>query len=163
LLMNIAVAYEAGKVCPHLGRCPSFKIYEIQDGQVVSSRLVEAGDGGPGARAALLERERVEVLLCGGMRNTAARAAMTRAGIKLCCAVEGDADQSVGAYLDGSLVYSQEADCDSPEHGGCGHGHEQGHCGHGERHGQSGCGQGQNREHCGRGKSGCGHGRRGCQ
>ena len=37
--MKIAVTYENGQVFQHFGHCENFKLYEVEDGKVVSSEL----------------------------------------------------------------------------------------------------------------------------
>ena len=41
-MMKIAVTYENGQVFQHFGHCEQFKLYDVQDGQVVSSQVVSA-------------------------------------------------------------------------------------------------------------------------
>ena len=38
-MMKIAVTYENGQVFQHFGHCEQFKLYDVQDGQVVSSQV----------------------------------------------------------------------------------------------------------------------------
>ena len=38
--MKIAVTYENGEVFQHFGHTQQFKIYEIEDGKVLSSRII---------------------------------------------------------------------------------------------------------------------------
>lgn len=39
--MKVAAAYENGEVFQHFGHTKQFKVYEIEDGKVVSSEIVE--------------------------------------------------------------------------------------------------------------------------
>ena len=50
-MMKIAVTYENGQVFQHFGHCEQFKLYDVQDGQVVSSQVVSAIGSGHGALA----------------------------------------------------------------------------------------------------------------
>ena len=52
--MKIAVTYENGMVFQHFGHTEQFKIYEAENGQVVSSRIVPTAGQGHGALAAFL-------------------------------------------------------------------------------------------------------------
>ena len=39
--MKIAVTYENGEVFQHFGRTPAFKVYEVSDGKVQSSEVID--------------------------------------------------------------------------------------------------------------------------
>ena len=126
--MKIAVTYENGKVFQHFGKTESFKIYEVEDNQIVSSEVISSNGSGHGALAGLLAELGIDVLICGGIGG-GAQAALTDAGIELCAGAQGDTDQAVEAYLKGELV-SSGVNCDHHGEGhSCGH-HEEGHsCG----------------------------------
>ena len=126
--MKIAVTYENGKVFQHFGKTESFKIYEVEDNQIVSSDVISSNGSGHGALAGLLAEQGIDVLICGGIGG-GAQAALADAGIELCAGAQGDTDQAVEAYLKGELV-SSGVNCDHHGEGhSCGH-HEEGHsCG----------------------------------
>ena len=140
--MKVAVTYENGNIFQHFGRTEFFKVYEVENGQIISSEVIGSNGVGHGALAGLLSDQAVDVLICGGIGG-GAQAALEEAGVRLCAGAEGDADQAVEAYLKGELV-STGANCDHHHHEdgqSCGD-HEDGHsCG-------GGCG-----ESCG---GGCG-------
>ena len=130
--MRIAVAYENGEVFQHFGHSERFKIYEVEDGRVLSSETISSNGSGHGALASLLGDQKIDVVICGGIGG-GAQAALAERGIELCAGASGNADEAVAAYLRGELI-STGANCD--------HHHEEGHsCGdHGC--GESGCGGG---------------------
>lgn len=137
--MKIAVTYGEGKIFQHFGKTEYFKVYQVEDGQVVSSQVISSNGSGHGALAGILAEQAVDVLICGGIGG-GAQAALEEAGIKLCSGAQGDVDEAVEAYLKGELV-SSGVNCD--------HHHEEGHsCGdHGEEHScggncHGGCGGG---------------------
>ncbi len=140
--MKIAVTYEDGNVFQHFGKTEFFKVYEAEDGKVISSEVISSNGSGHGALAGLLANQSVDVLICGGIGG-GAQAALAEAGVELCAGAQGNTDEAVEAYLRGEL-FSSGANCD--------HHHEDGHsCGdHEEGHscGEHGCGG-----HCG---GGCG-------
>ena len=134
--MKIAVTYENGNVFQHFGHTEQFKLYDVQDGKVVSSQVVDTNGSGHGALAGFLTAHQVEALICGGIGG-GAQMALAQAGIRLHAGCSGDADTRVVELLAGTLVSAAEATCDH-HHGedhacgdhGCGH-HEDGHtCGH---------------------------------
>ena len=125
--MKIAVTYDNGNIFQHFGRTETFKVYEVEDGKVVSSQVIGSGGVGHGALAGVLAEQKVGVLICGGIGG-GAQAALEEAGVELCAGAAGDADQAVMAYLRGELV-SSGANCDHHHHEeghSCG-GHEEGH------------------------------------
>ena len=127
--MRIAVTYDNGNIFQHFGKTENFKVYEVENNQVVSSEVISSNGSGHGALAGLLDGQNVDVLICGGIGG-GAQAALTEAGIEFCSGAQGDADQAVEAYLKGELV-SSGVNCDH-HHGegySCGS-HEEGHsCG----------------------------------
>ena len=135
--MRIAVTYDNGMIFQHFGHTEFFKVYEVQDGKIISSEIVSTNGSGHGALAGVLNALQAEVLICGGIGG-GARMALAAEGISLCAGVSGDCDAAVEAYLAGKLAFSAEATCDHHhhEHGeGCGHHHEHGeghtcHCHH---------------------------------
>ena len=133
--MKIAVTYDNGTIFQHFGKTENFKVYEVENDQVLSGEVISSNGSGHSALAGLLAGQNVDVLICGGIGG-GAQAALTEAGIELCAGAQGDADQAVEAYLKGELV-SSGATCD--------HHHEEGHsCGeHEEGHScGSNCGSG---------------------
>ena len=127
--MKIAVTYENGQVFQHFGHTEQFKLYEVQDGAVVSSELLGSNGSGHGALATLLAEHSIDVLICGGIGG-GAQAALEQRGIELCAGASGSADEAVAAYLRGELI-NTGANCDHHGEGhSCGH-HEEGHCGEG--------------------------------
>ena len=138
--MRIAVTYDNGEVFQHFGHTETFKVYEVEDGKVVSSEIFGSNGTGHGALAGLLGENAVDVLICGGIGG-GAQAALQERGIELCAGASGDADAAVEAYLRGELV-NTGANCDHHHHGeghSCGD-HEDGHCGHHDEEGH--CGEG---------------------
>ena len=133
--MKIAVTYENGQVFQHFGHTEYFKVYEADNGKVISSEVVSTNGGGHGARAEVLRSLGVQVLICGGIGG-GARMALADAGISLYGGVHGEADQAVAAFLDGSLTYNPDEECDHHGHEHHGEGHDCGrHGDHGEGHG----------------------------
>lgn len=130
--MKIAVTYDNGNIFGHFGRTENFKIYDVEDGKILSTEILSSGETGHEALAYLLSGNAVDVLICGGIGG-GAQAALADAGVQLISGASGDADEAVKAFLAGELT-STGANCDH-------HGHEEG---------ESGCGG-----HCGGGCHGC--------
>ena len=123
--MKIAVTYENGNIFQHFGKTQQFKIYEIEDGKIISSEIVDTNGTGHGALAVFLKALRVKVLICGGI-GAGAQNALADAKIELFGGVTGNADEAAEAYAKGELKYNPDIKCDhhSEHHseGGCEHG-----------------------------------------
>lgn len=159
--MKLAVTYENGEIFQHFGHTQQFKVYDVEDGKVVSSEILDTNGSGHGALAGLLGGHKVDVLICGGIGG-GAQAALADAGIRLYGGVSGSADAAVEALLNGELAYDPDVQCshhgEGHHGGGCGghdgEGHHGGCKGHGgEGHHGGGCGGhgGEDSHHCGGG------------
>lgn len=124
-VMRVAVTYESGNIFQHFGHTQWFKVYDVEDGKVVSSEVVDTMGSGHGALAGVLNALRVDVLICGGIGG-GAQMALAAAGIQLYGGVSGNADAAVEALLAGNLSYNPNVQCN--HHGA--HHHGEGHsCG----------------------------------
>ena len=139
--MKIAVTYENGNIFQHFGRTEYFKVYEVEDGKILSSEVISSNGIGHGALAGLLADRDIRTLICGGLGGGALNA-LTGAGIEVCAGASGNADAAVEAYLKGELT-DTGANCDH---------HGEGHtCGHHEGEDHECCGghEGEDHECCG--------------
>ena len=48
-MMRIAVTYENGNVFQHFGHSSQFKIYDVEDGNIVKAEVVDTNGQGHGA------------------------------------------------------------------------------------------------------------------
>ena len=128
-IMRIAVTYENGQIFQHFGHTETFKIYDVEEGKVVHSEVVDTNGSGHGALAGVLNALNADVLICGGIGG-GAQTALAAAGIKLFGGVSGDADKAVEAFINKTLDYNPDVKCSHHEHS------------HGEGHtcGEHGCG-----------------------
>ena len=116
-IMRIAVTYENGEIFQHFGHTEEFKVYDVHDGKVVASEVVDTNGSGHGALAGVLTALKVDVLICGGIGG-GAQMALAAAGIKLYGGVSGNADAAVEALLAGNLDYNPAVKCNHHgEHG----------------------------------------------
>ena len=124
--MKIAVTYENGNVFPHFGHTEQFKLYDIEDGKVVCTQIVDTAGNGHGALAGFLSGQKVDTLICGGI-GAGAQAALAEAGIRLYGGVSGGAGEAVNRLIAGDLAYDSGGHCD--HHGEGHHPGEGPHCG----------------------------------
>lgn len=132
--MRIAVTYQNGMIFQHFGHTEQFKVYEVEDGKIIASQVVDTNGSGHGALAGVLNVLKVDILICGGIGG-GAQMALASAGIRLFGGVSGSADAAVEALLSGTLVYQPNIRCNHHDHHGeghsCGdHGCGSSHCGH---------------------------------
>ena len=113
--MKIAVTYEAGLVYQHFGHTAAFKLYEVEDGEVKTSRVIPTDGHGHGALAGFLRAQGVDALICGGIGG-GAQTALNNAGIRFYGGVRGDADEAVLALLAGQLNYNPCVTCSHHSH-----------------------------------------------
>ena len=121
--MRIAVTYENGEVFQHFGHSEQFKLYDAEDGKIVSEQVVDTNGSGHGALAGFLQAAKVDALICGGI-GMGAQMALADAGIRLYAGVQGSADLAAKALAAGTLAYDPDAHCDHHGH------HHDGDCGH---------------------------------
>lgn len=133
-IMRIAVTYENGDIFQHFGHTEQFKVYDVENGRIIASEVVDTNGNGHGALAGVLTALDANVLICGGIGG-GAQMALKAAGIELLGGVSGEADKAVQAYIDGNLAYNPNVKCNHHEHN------------HGEGHvcGDHGCGS---NHHC---------------
>ena len=129
--MKIAVTYAGGLIFQHFGHTQQFKVYEVQNGNIVSSEVVDTNGSGHGALASFLSSLNADVLICGGIGG-GAQMTLAQAGIQLYGGCYGDADTAVEDFLAGNLTYDPNIQCNHHSHHGedhnCGEHHCGGHC-----------------------------------
>lgn len=116
--MKIAVTYDNGMVFQHFGHTEQFKIYETENGKIISSEVADTNGSGHGALAGFLSSLGVKVLICGGIGG-GAQTALKGAGIEVYGGVTGLCDLAVQDYLNGTLLFNPDVKC---SHHGEGHG-----------------------------------------
>ena len=113
--MKIAVTYENGQIFQHFGHTEQFKVYNVEDGKIIDTVVVDTNGQGHGALASLLMSLGADVLICGGIGG-GAQMALAEAGIKLYGGVSGSCDAAVEAFLDNDLGYNPNVRCDHHDH-----------------------------------------------
>lgn len=114
-IMRIAVTYEQGMVGQHFGRTEQFKIYDVENGEVKTARVIDTNGTGHRALAGFLRAAEVETLICGGI-GMGARNALKEVGIELLPGVMGNADDVANDYLAGNPAYDPDTACHHHDH-----------------------------------------------
>ena len=91
-------------------RTAQFKLYDLTDGRIVSTAIVDTMGNGHGALTGFLKAYAVDALICGGI-GAGARLALEEAGIRLYPGAAGSADEAVHAFLAGTLQYQPDLVC----------------------------------------------------
>lgn len=124
--MRIAVSYINGMIFPHFGHSEQFKVYDVEDGQIIKETIVNTNGQGHGALATFLQDVKADTLVCGGIGGCAIQA-LHEMGIELYAGVSGNADEAVAMLIEGTLPQINGQTCHShnDEHHCGGH-----HCCH---------------------------------
>ena len=123
--MRIAITYENGQIFQHFGHTEQFKLYDVENGTIVNTQIVDSNGSGHGMLAGFLKEAQVDTLICGGI-GMGAQMALNEADIRLYAGVQGSADEAAKALAEGRLEYDPDARCDHHGHhhgGDCGHDH----------------------------------------
>ncbi|MBR5457205.1 MAG: NifB/NifX family molybdenum-iron cluster-binding protein [Kiritimatiellae bacterium] len=123
----IAIPYFEGNVFEHFGKSEQFKIYTIENDQVVASEVAATDGTGHDAIGLWLIMRGVNAVICGNI-GPAALGGLAAAGIMALAGVDVSCDEAIAKFIKGELVPAEAANCSCHSHSSCG-----GSCG-------SGCG-----------------------
>ncbi len=107
--MCVAVPYKDGKVFGHFGHSTEFKVYTVENGKVVDSRVVGNKLTGHEAVSAFISFLGADVVIADGLGEGAFNALRVN-GVTIFAGVEGDADKAVEDLLAGKLEESTHAE-----------------------------------------------------
>lgn len=114
--MKIAIPYDNGQVFAHFGRAEHFKIYVVNDFEILSSEVVDTNGTGHGALAEFLQNQGVNLLICGGI-GVGAVNALKEAKIQIMGGASGLADAQVNDFLNGKLHFESSGTSCCSSHG----------------------------------------------
>lgn len=119
-IMRIAVTYENGTIFQHFGHTEQFKLYDVENGEIRHSEVVDTNGSGHGALAGFLTAHQVDALICGGIGG-GARQALAQAGIAVYAGAAGSTDAAVEQLLQGTLPQNGDVTCNHHHEEGEGH------------------------------------------
>lgn len=121
--MVVAVTHDNGNVGTHFGHAEEFKLYEIFDGEIADSAVIQPFGSGHDAVVATMLDYNVSVVICQNIGDGAING-LKDYSISVIPNVTGSCDEAVDAFIKGQLVVNTayESNC-----GSCG-GHEGGSC-----------------------------------
>ena len=119
--MRIAIPYYEGLIFQHFGHAKQFKVYEIEQHQILMEMIVEPEGTGHQAVADFLRSIDVRAVICGNIGEGAMHA-LSDAGILFYGGVSGLADDAITALVGGALAYDPNIRCEAHDHdcGDCG-------------------------------------------
>ena len=102
--MKVAVTCEkeTGNFFQHFGKNKYFKIYQIEDGKILSSQVIDKGGNGHHAIPPYLKSLGVETLILGN-RGQGAIEAIAASGLKEMPRITGSADYAAELFAKGEL------------------------------------------------------------
>ena len=121
--MRIAIPYYEGLIFQHFGHAKQFKVYEIEQHQILMEMIVEPEGTGHQAVADFLRSIDVRAVICGNIGEGAMHA-LSDAGILFYGGVSGLADDAITALVGGALAYDPNIKCEHHHD----HGHDCGGC-----------------------------------
>lgn len=99
----LAVSTEGGEVAPHFGRCSSYTLVYLQEGEVLEKRVIPNPGHQPGFLPGYLAEMGVDCVIAGGMGPRAQNLFAER-GIQTVVGVSGGVDEVLRDFLAGRLV-----------------------------------------------------------
>ena len=113
--MKIAIPVKSENIYQHFGMASEFKIYHVENNQLIGTETVNATGRGHGVMLDLLVTHNVNCVICGGIGDGAIRA-LEQNGIQLFAGITGAADDAVSALLAGTLQSDMQAACSKHQH-----------------------------------------------
>jgi len=108
--MKIAVTCENNLVFQHFGHSPEFAVFTVEDNKIISKEVVSSGDKVHCALSGLLQENKINTLICGGI-GCGAINALNQAGIQLVGGASGNVDEVVSGFLSGTLKTKSDFHC----------------------------------------------------
>lgn len=112
--MKIAISTEHGVVSAHFGRCPTYTLVNIENGQVVAREEIPNPGHRPGFLPAYLSDKGVNTIIAGGM-GPRAQDLFAQNNITTIIGVQGSIDEVLAQFLSNELKPGQDL---------CNHQHE---------------------------------------
>jgi len=101
--MRVAISTDGDFVSAHFGRCPSFTIADIENGEIAKQETVSNPGHEPGSIPQFLHSKGVSCIVCGGMGRRAI-GFFEQAGIQTIVGVTGKIQDVLSQLQKGTLV-----------------------------------------------------------
>ncbi|MCK4352251.1 NifB/NifX family molybdenum-iron cluster-binding protein [candidate division WOR-3 bacterium] len=100
--MIIAISTDSNFVSQHFGRCPSFTIVKIEDGNLVSKKTIDNPGHHPGYLPQFLHNMGVNCIVAGGMGHRAS-GLFAEQGVEPIIGISGSIDEVIDKLVKGTL------------------------------------------------------------
>ena len=100
--MRVAISTDGNDVSAHFGRCPSFTIVDIENGEIKGREEVQNPGHHPGFLPKFLHDKGVNCIVAGGMGQNAVQLFHER-GIEGIVGISGSIDEVIGRLVSGGL------------------------------------------------------------
>ncbi len=100
--MKVAISTEGDSVSAHFGRCPSFTIAEIEEGKIISKKVIDNPGHHPAYLPRFLRENGVKSIIAGGMGQRAS-GLFAEAGIETIVGISGTIKDVLEQLLKGTL------------------------------------------------------------
>lgn len=100
--MKLAISTDGEYVSPHFGRCPSFTILDIENGELVKKEVVANPGHSPGFIPQFLHEKGVRAIIAGGM-GMRATGFFDELGIETIVGISGKISEVIDQLLKGTL------------------------------------------------------------
>jgi len=102
IILKIAISTDENMVSAHFGRCPSFTIVEVKDGEVVDRKSIDNPGHHPGFLPQFLHNEGVNAIIAGGMGMNALNL-FSQVNIDTIVGISGNIDDVISKLVKGEL------------------------------------------------------------
>lgn len=96
--MKIAISTDQGYVSAHFGRCTSYTIFEVKEGQILSREEIPNPGHQPGFLPQFLSQKGVSCIIAGGM-GPRAQSLFSRKSIDTVTGVQGPIDEVIEKFI----------------------------------------------------------------
>ena len=116
--MIVSIPYEHGQICQDFESAKYFKFYLVEEDKTVSfSRVVPNQAQGHAALSVWLKECQVDVIICGRIGDSYLRA-MGLAQMDIYGGVEGECDEALLAFINGTLKFNKDITQNGPNYSG---------------------------------------------
>ena len=100
--MRVAVASDGVMVSGHFGHCEGFTMYDFDNAQLKRKNFVANPGHKPGYLPVFLKEQNADVIIAGGMGETAQELFAAR-GIEVVVGAQGNAEDAARQFISGTL------------------------------------------------------------
>lgn len=104
--MRVAIAADSGWVSQHFGRCPEYRIFDVENGKITKQTILKSPGHEPGALPRLLISHGVNCVIAGAMGPSAVNL-FRQNNVQVVTGANGRVEDVIKAYIDGTLEMNE--------------------------------------------------------